>query len=137
MLEIIAPQNIIAIDERSPRSFVRDTVRLPWRLRQRRIDTIINMEAFVRYSSVMSFVSGARRRVGFHRFNQEALHAGDLLTHKVWHNAHIHTAHTFLDLVHALGPAASGAAREAIAIERSPRGAEDHHRRRHRSGDVA
>ncbi len=45
---------------------------------------------------------GACRRVGFHRFNQEGLYAGDLLTHKVLHNAHIHTAHTFLDLVHAL-----------------------------------
>jgi ADP-heptose:LPS heptosyltransferase len=32
----------------------------------------------------------------------EGLYAGDLLTHKVLYNAHIHAAHTFLDLVHAL-----------------------------------
>ncbi len=76
--------------------------RFLWRVRQRRIDTVINMEAFVRYSSLLSYLSGASRRVGFHRFNQEGLYCGDLLTHKVLHNAHIHAAHTFLDLVHAL-----------------------------------
>jgi ADP-heptose:LPS heptosyltransferase len=30
------------------------------------------------------------------------LYAGDLLTHQVLYNAHVHAAHTFLDLVHAL-----------------------------------
>jgi ADP-heptose:LPS heptosyltransferase len=81
---------------------VRDTLRFLWRARRRHIDTVINLEAFVRYSSMLSYLSGACRRVGFHRFNQEGLYAGDLLTHKVLHNAHIHAAHTFLDLVHAL-----------------------------------
>ena len=83
-------------------SLARDTLRFLWRARRRRIDTVINMEAFVRYSSLLSYLSGACRRVGFHRFNQEGLYTGDLLTHKVLHNGHIHAAHTFLDLVHAL-----------------------------------
>ncbi len=51
---------------------------------------------------MLSCLSDACRRVGFHRFNQEGLYAGDLLTHNVLHNAHIRAAHTFLDLVHAL-----------------------------------
>ena len=102
MLEIIPADNIITIDEGSAFSFVRDTLLFPWRARRRRIDTIINMEAFVRYSTALGFLSGARRRVGFHRFNQEGLYTGDLLTHNVWFNSHIHTAHTFLDLVHAV-----------------------------------
>ena len=67
-----------------------------------RIDTVVNLEAFVRYSNMLGYLSGARRRVGFHRFNQEGLYAGGLQTHKVLYNAHIHAAHTFLDLVHAL-----------------------------------
>ena len=102
MLGIIEPDNIITIDERSPLSLVRDTLAFAWRARGRHIDTVINMESFVRYSSVLSFLSGASRRVGFHRFNQEGLYTGGLLTHKVWYNAHIHAAHTFLDLVHAV-----------------------------------
>ena len=102
MLGIVPPENIITIDAKSGMSFVRDTLLFPWRARRRRIDTVINMEAFVRYSNMLSYLSGACRRVGFHRFNQEGLYTGDLLTHKVLYNAHIHAAHTFLDLVHAL-----------------------------------
>ena len=102
ILGIIPPENIITIDARSLPSLVRDTLAFPGRARRRSIDTVINMEAFVRYSSIVSWMSGARRRVGFHRFNQEGLYTGDLVTHHVIYNAHIHTAHTFLDLVHAL-----------------------------------
>jgi ADP-heptose:LPS heptosyltransferase len=102
ILEIIPAENIITIDAHSFPTFVRDTLRFVWRARRRRMDTVINMEAFVRYSSVLSYLSGACRRVGFHRFNQEGLYTGDLLTHNVFYNAHVHAAHTFLDLVHAL-----------------------------------
>ena len=106
MLEIVPAGNIITIDADSGLSLVRDTLRFLWGARRRRIDTVINMEAFVRYSNLLSYLSGARRRVGFHRFNVEGLYCGDLLTHKVLYNAHIHAAHTFLDLVHALGAVA-------------------------------
>jgi ADP-heptose:LPS heptosyltransferase len=102
VLGIIPPENIITIDARSLVSLVRDTLTFPGRARRHSIDTVVNMEAFVRYSSIVSWLSGARRRVGFHRFNQEGLYTGNLLTHHVLYNAHIHTAHTFLDLVHAL-----------------------------------
>jgi ADP-heptose:LPS heptosyltransferase len=102
ILGIIAPENIIALDAHSLVSLVRDTLVFPWRARRRAIDTVINLESFVRYSSIMSYLSGARRRVGFHRFNQEGLYTGNLLTHNVLYNPHIHAAHTFLDLVHAL-----------------------------------
>jgi ADP-heptose:LPS heptosyltransferase len=102
ILGIIAPENIITIDARSLPSLLRDTLAFPGRARRRSIDTVINMEAFVRYSSIVSWLSGASRRVGFHRFNQEGLYTGDLLTHHVLYNPHVHTTHTFLDLVHAL-----------------------------------
>jgi len=102
MLDIIPSENIITVDAHSGLSLARDTLRFLWRARRRRIDTVINLEAFVRYSSMLSYLSGACRRVGFHRFNQEGAYAGDLLTHRVLHNGHIHAAHGFLDLVHAL-----------------------------------
>lgn len=102
MLDIIDPACILTIDDRSAWSLVRDTLSFPWRARRLGIDTVINMETFVRYSSLLSYASGASRRVGFHRFNQEGLYTGRLLTHEVWYNPHIHAGHTFLDLVHAL-----------------------------------
>jgi ADP-heptose:LPS heptosyltransferase len=103
MLDILAPEDILTIDNGSLWTLLRDTLKFLWTARRRRIDTVINLETFVRYSSIMSFLSGAVRRVGFHRFNQEGVYTGDLLTHDVAYNSHIHSAHTFLDLVYALG----------------------------------
>ena len=103
MLNLLAPEDILTIDNSSLWTLLRDTLKFLWTARRRDIDTVINLETFVRYSAILSFLSGAVRRVGFHRFNQEGVYTGDLLTHDVSYNAHIHSAHTFLDLVHALG----------------------------------
>lgn len=102
MLGVLDPKNIITIDDSSFWSLLKGTLALPGRARAQGIDTVINMETFVRYSTLLSYITGARTRVGFHRFNQEGLYTGDLVTHKVWYNANIHAGHTFLDLVHAL-----------------------------------
>jgi ADP-heptose:LPS heptosyltransferase len=102
MLGIIDGNDILTIDSSSPATLVRDTVRVLWQARRRGIDAVINLETFVRFSSLLSFLSGARQRVGFHRFNLEGLYTGDLVTHPVMYNAHVHAGHTFLDLVHAL-----------------------------------
>jgi ADP-heptose:LPS heptosyltransferase len=102
MLNVIDPGDILTIDSKSGVSLIRDTVRALWEMRRRRIDAVVNLETFVRFSSLLSFLSGARKRVGFYRFNQEGLYTGDLLTHNVMYNAHVHAGHTFLDLVHAL-----------------------------------
>lgn len=102
MLGLLDSDNIITIDSRSLPGLVRDTLRFFWIARRRRIDTVVNMETFVRYSTLLGYLSGARTRVGFHRFNQEGLYTGDLVTHKVLYNPHVHAAQTFLDLVYAL-----------------------------------
>lgn len=102
MIGVIDPDNIITIDSKSGVALVRDTLRFFWTARRRRIDTVINMETFVRYSTLLGYLSGARTRVGFHRFNQEGLYTGELVTHKVMYNPHVHAGQTFLDLVYAL-----------------------------------
>jgi ADP-heptose:LPS heptosyltransferase len=102
MLELIDRGNVLTIDNRSAFGLVRDTLLFPFVARRRGIDTVVNLETFVRYSSLLSYLSGASTRVGFHRFNQEGLYTGNLLTHTVMYNPHVHAGHTFLDLVYAL-----------------------------------
>ena len=127
ILNLIPREQVHTIDAGGAWSFVRDTLLWPWRARRLGIDTVVNLEAFVRYSSLLSFLSGARRRVGFHRFNQEGLYTGDLVTHKVLFNSHIHTAHIFLDLVHALvAPPTRASARETAEGDGPAGRAEDH-----------
>jgi ADP-heptose:LPS heptosyltransferase len=120
MLNVIDRERIYTIDSGSLGSIVRDTLRI-WQVAERAdIDTVINLETFVRYSSLLSYFTGAARRVGFHRFNQEGLYTGDVLTHKVMYNPHIHTGHVFLDLVHALAAPPGG-----IPLVKRPRSGDD------------
>ena len=46
--------------------------------------------------------SGADRRVGFYRFHNEGLYRGEMLTHRVAYNPHIHIAKSLIALVEAL-----------------------------------
>ena len=45
---------------------------------------------------------GADRRVGFYRFHNEGLYRGEMLTHRVAYNPHIHIAKNFIALIDAL-----------------------------------
>jgi ADP-heptose:LPS heptosyltransferase len=65
------------------------------------IDTVIDLELFSRFTALLTGLSGASRRVGYHIFHGEGLWRGDLLTHQVHYNPHIHIAKNFLSLVHA------------------------------------
>lgn len=120
MLNVIDPANIHTIDSKSGIGLVRDTLRTWSVARRAGIDTVVNLETFVRYSSLLSWLTGAARRVGFHRFNQEGVYTGDFLTHKVMYNAQIHTGHVFLDLVHALVAPPGG-----IPIVKRPKAGDD------------
>jgi hypothetical protein len=66
------------------------------------IDTVVNLETFVRYSDLLSWLTGPHAR--FHRFNQRCVYRR--FPHpQVMCNAQIHAGHTFLDLVRAGGAA--------------------------------
>jgi ADP-heptose:LPS heptosyltransferase len=102
ILNIVPKENIITIDSSSAISLAKDTLRFMWLARKKKIDTTINLQMFVRYSTILSYLSGARKRVGFYRFTQEGIYIGDFLTHKVTYNPHIHTLHSFFALINAL-----------------------------------
>jgi len=99
---IIPKENIITIDSSSFLTLTRDIVRFVWIARKFQIDTTINFQMFVRFSTILSYISGARKRVGYYRFTQEGIYAGEFLTHKVAYNPHVHTVYAFLSLVKAL-----------------------------------
>jgi ADP-heptose:LPS heptosyltransferase len=101
LLNTVAAKNIFTIDASSVWSLVRDTVAFLIAARQRKIDTVIDLELFSRFTALLTGLCGARRRVGYHIFHGEGLWRGSMLTHKVHYNPHIHIAKNFLSLVHA------------------------------------
>jgi len=69
------------------------------RLRDVGVDTVIDMEFFSRASAIFGYLSGATTRVGLHRFTGELPYRGDLLTHRVQYNPHLHISMQYSVLV--------------------------------------
>lgn len=102
LLNSIPESNIFTIRESNARVLAIDTLRFLWKMRRAKIDTVIDLELFSRYSAFLTGLSGARRRVGFHRFHCEGLYRGGMMTHPVTYNGHIHMAKNFVSMVNAL-----------------------------------
>jgi ADP-heptose:LPS heptosyltransferase len=102
ILDIIPPKNILTVRIQNLFFFLKDTLGVIWFLRKNKIDTIIDLELFTRFSAILSFLSGAKIRIGFNRFHSEGLYRGNFLTHKVIYNPHHHISLNFIALVLAL-----------------------------------
>jgi ADP-heptose:LPS heptosyltransferase len=101
LLNTVPPDNVFTIDSSSVMRLALDTLKFLLWSRARKIDTVIDLELFSRFTALLTGLSGARRRVGYHIFHGEGLWRGNMLTHKVHYNPHIHIAKNFLSLVHA------------------------------------
>ena len=102
LLDTVPEANLITIRENNVTMLALDSLRfLSW-VRKAKIDTVIDLELFSRYSGLLTGLSGARRRVGFHRFHSEGLYRGEMLTHRVNYNGHIHIAKNFVCMINAL-----------------------------------
>jgi len=102
LLPTVPEANIITIRETGLVPLALDSLRFLCWARRAKIDTVVDLELFSRYSALLTGLSGACRRVGFHRFHCEGLYRGEMLTHRVNYNGHIHIAKNFICMVNAL-----------------------------------
>ena len=101
LLNTVKPENIFTIDSSSLGGLIKDTIAFLLIARKHRIDTVIDLELFSRFTALLTGLCGARRRVGYHIFHGEGLWRGFMLTRKVHYNPHIHITKNFLSLIHA------------------------------------
>jgi ADP-heptose:LPS heptosyltransferase len=94
--------NVFTISDASMFALTRDTLAFLLWARRNKIDTVVDLELFSRFTALLSGLCGAERRVGFHRFHNEGLYRGEMLTHRVAYNPHIHVAKNFIALIDAL-----------------------------------
>ena len=72
--------------------------------REMHITTCIDLELFSRFTALLSALSGAPSRIGFSTHHDEGCYRGDLITHPVRYNAHVHIVKNFMALTNtALG----------------------------------
>ena len=119
LIDVFPTDNIISIRDDNLFTFALDTLRMMWRCRREGIDTVIDLEGFVRVSAVLSYLTGARRRVGLHRYTTEGPYRGDLFTHRVLYNYYKHASVQFLTLVEALDapPGASPLLKSSVGLK--------------------
>jgi len=101
-LKIIPEENVITLSFKNFGSLVKGAVAAIFRMRREKIDAAVDMEFFARSSAAVALLSGAWCRVGFHSFYGEAPYRGNLMTHRLLYNPHLHTSQTFQVLVEAL-----------------------------------
>jgi ADP-heptose:LPS heptosyltransferase len=102
LLNTIPKENIFTIREDGLVSLMTSTLSFLLWARKNKIDSVIDLELFSRFTALLTGLCGAQNRVGYYRFHNEGLYRGEMLTHKVAYNSHIHIAKNFIALANAL-----------------------------------
>jgi len=101
-MEIIPEDNVITIATQNLFRFALTTLQSVYRVRKIHVDAVIDMEFLTRFSAILTFTTGAQSRVGFHTFFGDGPYRGDLMTHRLLYNPHLHTSQMFETMVEAL-----------------------------------
>ena len=102
VMELVPEENVFTIPTTSLRAMALGAARVLRQIRDRRIDAAVDLEFFARFSAALTWLTKARWRAGMHTFYGEGPFRGDLFTHRVLYNSHIHTSAMFFTLVEAL-----------------------------------
>ncbi len=101
-MEIIPEGNVITIATKSLFGLATGALRAVLQVRKIGIDAVVDMEFLTRFSAILTFTTGAKSRVGFHTFFGDGPYRGDLMTHRLLYNPHLHTSQMFEAMVEAL-----------------------------------
>ena len=102
LLGLIPRENVLTVETGSAFKMVASALRRLRQIRRLKIDACVDLEFFSRLAAAFAFLTGAKRRVGYHTYFGEGPYMGDLLTHRVLYNPHLHASTSFSSLVHAL-----------------------------------
>lgn len=102
LLDVIPEENILTLRQNNIFIFIKDLLSTLNKIRKLKIDTTIDMEFFSRSSAIISYMTGAKKRIGYHRFTSEYPYRGNLMTHKMEYNPYIHTGKAYQLLVEAI-----------------------------------
>src|SRR5580698_6312363 len=102
VIGLVPPQNVFTVRTGSAWAMATSAVGTIGAIRRRRIGACIDMEFFARFSAAIAYLTGAPVRVGFHVFFGEGPYRGDLMTHRLLYNPHLHTSQIFQLMIEAL-----------------------------------
>ena len=95
---IVPKENVLVVSDQSLFSFFKDVLKNIFRMLKEKIDVTFDLEFFARSTAILTYLSGAPKRVGFYKYHMEGLYRGDFFTHKIQYNFQQHISKTFLSL---------------------------------------
>jgi ADP-heptose:LPS heptosyltransferase len=101
-MNFIPEENVVTIATNSLFGLATGALRAVLQVRKIGIDAVVDMEFLTRFSAILTFMTGAKSRVGFHTFFGDGPYRGDLMTHRLLYNPHLHTSQMFEAMVEAL-----------------------------------
>ena len=102
ILDVVPPENIFSVDGENLSKLMKDSIAALIKIRKNKIDAVLDGELFSRISSIYSFLSGAKIRVGFHPYNQEGLYRGNFINRPILYNPYCHISLQFIALAKAI-----------------------------------
>lgn len=102
LLKSLPKKNVLTIREGPFPSFVWDFLKAIVKIRKLKIDLALDLELFSRCTAILAYLSAAKKRAGFFRYDFEGLYRGNLLTHRVQYNPLIHISRSFLSFSQAV-----------------------------------
>ena len=99
ILQTVPEQNTFKM--RSSNLFVLaiDVLRFMVWCRKNKINSVVDLELFSRFTALLCALSGARSRIGFASHHDEGLYRGSLINFPVRYNPHVHMSVNFMSLV--------------------------------------
>ena len=102
LMGVVDPANVHTVNDKSLKDLLASLLRAVGELRRAHVDVAIDCELFSRVSSLLSYFSGARVRVGFYRHTQEGLYRGTHINRRVPYNPYHHISAQFLALARSI-----------------------------------
>ena len=118
LLDAIPESNILTLRNDAIAHLLSDSLAALRHANEIGVDTVIDCELFSRISSILSLLSGAKKRVGFHPHTQEGLYRGNFINRPVLYNPYQHISKQFINLAEAVD--SSGAPRVKRASDETP-----------------
>jgi len=94
-------EDIFLLETSSIKSLLKGIVNIRSHFKGRRVSAIV-LEQFTRFSTLLSAWIGGSKRIGCYRFLSEGLYLGNILTHHLVYNPHLHVSQTYFALAKAL-----------------------------------
>ena len=94
-------EDILLLETDSIKNLLQGLLKIRTHFKEERVSAVV-LEPFARFSTLLSAWIGASQRIGCYRFLNEGVYLGNLLTHRLVYNSHLHASQTYFAMTKAL-----------------------------------